>query len=480
MVAKLVNATTTNSPLENLDSRKMRIASYLVGTAKRKNKISRCGPLEKSVTWKDNKKSKHAEAPSKARTISVVSEESLKPKTEAAGVADIANYKIPANEANVNEIISILSDLCDSLSKYHLVNTESETQVPAHLEFPVIVEVRVVFLKIGEIDTLKEYYQADVFLQAKWREPKLDGKSQEYLSRTDLDLYWNPLCYVDNILSETKEVRWLSTQTNPNGEVYIVDRRRVRGVFLETLELNDFPLDVQDLTITVTTERPDTEVDLIPDHSEMSAINNQTFVDQQEWKLHEHVEITKRVITQEYSRSMQSHSCISVTCRAARRPGYFYWNVFLIMTGRVSPLTLAAWNVRSLLDNPRSNRLERRAALVARELARYKVDIALLSETRFSGQGQLEEGINDRLMSLRLPLRGGRFATIISVYAPPMTSPDVARDKFYEELHALLATVSKAVQTMLSGEECQISMVLTAPMTTACSFYEPVQNTDSS
>nr|VZI09437.1 unnamed protein product [Spirometra erinaceieuropaei] len=90
-----------------------------------------------------------------------------------------------------------------------------------------------------------------------------------------------------------------------------------------------------------------------------------------------------------------------------------------------------------------SNRPERRTALVARELARYKVDIAALSETRFSEQGKLEkvdagytffwsgrpraerrdagvafairndivgrqpclpQGINDRLMSLRLPL----------------------------------------------------------------------------
>ncbi|VDL95390.1 unnamed protein product [Schistocephalus solidus] len=96
------------------------------------------------------------------------------------------------------------------------------------------------------------------------------------------------------------------------------------------------------------------------------------------------------------------------------------------------------------IDNPRGNRPERRTALVTRELARYKVEIAGLSETLFSGQGQLEEvgagytffcsgrpraerrdagvvlairndivgrlsclpqGINDRLMSLRLPLR---------------------------------------------------------------------------
>ncbi|BHF70268.1 hypothetical protein SprV_0301331800 [Sparganum proliferum] len=121
-------------------------------------------------------------------------------------------------------------------------------------------------------------------------------------------------------------------------------------------------------------------------------------------------------------------------------------------TGRVSSLTLAAWNVRYLLDNPRNNRPERRTALVARELARYKVDIATLSETRFSEQGQLEGSINDRLMSLRLPLRGGEFATIISVYAPPMTSPDAAKDKFYEDLHALLATMSKADKLVVLGD----------------------------
>ncbi|VDL89271.1 unnamed protein product [Schistocephalus solidus] len=41
-------------------------------------------------------------------------------------------------------------------------------------------------------------------------------------------------------------------------------------------------------------------------------------------------------------------------------------------------------------DNPRSNRLEQRTAQVIRELARYKVDIVALSETRLSVQGQLD------------------------------------------------------------------------------------------
>ena len=37
------------------------------------------------------------------------------------------------------------------------------------------VYVKVVILKIGEIETIKEYFEADVFIQARWREPVLDN-----------------------------------------------------------------------------------------------------------------------------------------------------------------------------------------------------------------------------------------------------------------------------------------------------------------
>lgn len=95
-------------------------------------------------------------------------------------------------------------------------------------------------------------------------------------------------------------------------------------------------------------------------------------------------------------------------------------------------------------------------------MARYNIDIAALSETRLAGEGELCErgagytffwsgrapkerreagvrfvaksslvsklagvpkGMNDRLMILRLPLsRGEKFATIVSAYAPTMTT----------------------------------------------------------
>ncbi|VDL97814.1 unnamed protein product [Schistocephalus solidus] len=64
----------------------------------------------------------------------------------------------------------------------------------------------------------------------------------------------------------------------------------------------------------------------------------------------------------------------------------------------------------------------------------------------------LPQGINNRLMSLSLPLRGDQFATIISAYAPPMTSTDAAKYKFYEDLNALLMTLSKVDQLIVLGD----------------------------
>nr|VZI53002.1 unnamed protein product [Spirometra erinaceieuropaei] len=122
---------------------------------------------------------------------------------------------------------------------------------------------------------------------------------------------------------------------------------------------------------------------------------------------------------------------------------------------------------------------------MARELARYKVEIAALSDTRFSEQGQLhlllEWSTQDRATRrgrrLRHPERhrgttalfaagnqrspdeppsaspAGGGGQIRHAYAPLMSCPDAAaRDKFYEGLHALLATVSKADKLIVLGD----------------------------
>lgn len=42
------------------------------------------------------------------------------------------------------------------------------------------VHLKVSILNIMEVDTLKESFTADVFYQARWREPKLDGNKVKF------------------------------------------------------------------------------------------------------------------------------------------------------------------------------------------------------------------------------------------------------------------------------------------------------------
>ena len=58
---------------------------------------------------------------------------------------------------------------------------------------------------------------------------------------------------------------------------------------------------------------------------------------------------------------------------------------------RVRPITLAAWNVRTMQDQEGTARPDRRTALIDRELSRYNVDIAALSETRLADTGEVAE-----------------------------------------------------------------------------------------
>ena len=65
---------------------------------------------------------------------------------------------------------------------------------------------------------------------------------------------------------------------------------------------------------------------------------------------------------------------------------------------------------------------------------------------------QLPFGTTDRSMSLRLPLQGGRYVTLISVYAPTMTQTEDEILLFYSNLRQLLARVHKDDKILLMGD----------------------------
>ena len=126
---------------------------------------------------------------------------------------------------------------------------------------------------------------------------------------------------------------------------------------------------------------------------------------------------------------------------------------------------VASWNVSTLQEIGLLAR--RRTALIACEFARYSIDIAALIEARLPDEGSLVEmgtgytlswsglptvdrrihgvgfaartwmiskespiAIDERLMTLWLPLGNDRSSTFVSVYVPTLDSSDDVKDRF--------------------------------------------------
>lgn len=59
------------------------------------------------------------------------------------------------------------------------------------------------------------------------------------------DKYWNPKVYVENSLGDPKETIWQTLAFNKKAEAMVYEKRRIKGCFLENLELDEFPFDTQ-------------------------------------------------------------------------------------------------------------------------------------------------------------------------------------------------------------------------------------------
>ncbi|CAF2577116.1 unnamed protein product [Rotaria sp. Silwood2] len=226
-----------------------------------------------------------------------------------------------------------------------------------------IVRVRLIFIRIGEIDTLNEKYQADVYFEARWIDcidiDTLDLTAQQRtqlinesatirLNEFSPIIHWTPELSIENAIAHIGEPeKWftitkLATKADeiiptPLVKLEICEHRRVRGAFWEKLELNHFPVDVQDLTVSITSDHHLDTVMLVQDEDRFSTINREAFFDQQEWSLYEHVATEMRDTNEEYSFEHETgiepktHPVLAFTCRAARQPGYYYWNGFCLI-----------------------------------------------------------------------------------------------------------------------------------------------------
>ena len=155
----------------------------------------------------------------------------------------------------------------------------------------------------------------------------IDGKSVSLINYAQS--HWHPQLYIENALGDLKEqIRYSAKKSKDDQQIYICEHRDIKGLFWEKLELQHFPSDVQDLTISIASMLYNDKVILFADPNLSSRVNREAFIDQQEWFLYEHVDTQQRRITEFLFRGDEddddnsscdqerSRSILSVTCHA--------------------------------------------------------------------------------------------------------------------------------------------------------------------
>ncbi|CAF3167192.1 unnamed protein product [Rotaria socialis] len=269
-------------------------------------------------------------------------------KTRRSVITDSVNRTSTYNDVSID--LSSNQQRCQSQDCIIDMHLKKRSTLPK-VKPPREVSLRVKFIRLGEVNTLHEKFYAEVVIEARW------------LYDPDATA-WNPNLYVKNALGDVKQeisselVNNLDepvyADTNDNDIFYVWEIRKVSGTFWEKLELNSFPADVQQLSLQIVTRCPIEECILIENRLQPSMVNREAFLAQQEWFLYEHIETRSTITTEDFSFRPIRQSTYSVTCCVARRPGYFYWNVYLL----IFLITLIALTVYGVAPEHPHSRLQ--------------------------------------------------------------------------------------------------------------------------
>ncbi len=126
-----------------------------------------------------------------------------------------------------------------------------------------------------KVITLQEKFYAEVVIEARWL------YDPEFAT-------WNPNLYVKNALGDVKEEvacelidhldQPIYTDNKHYDIIYVWEIRKVVGTFWEKLELNSFPVDVQQLSLQIVTRCPIEECVLVENRLQPSMVNREAFL----------------------------------------------------------------------------------------------------------------------------------------------------------------------------------------------------------
>lgn len=188
---------------------------------------------------------------------------------------------------------------------------------------PTDVHVRISFTKILKVNTIQQTFEAEAIVESKWHAPEVITAGYP-ISR----LTWRPDLYIDNAVNEPREQTEYSI-VSENDKFMVYEIKKIKGVFSESLELQNFPLDIQNLTLHVTSRNSTEEMNFVVAQPEFSMHKIANTLDQSMWHMHNVVKVKENDILREYSFGKREYPSVEITCQVFRNCGYYHWNALL-------------------------------------------------------------------------------------------------------------------------------------------------------
>ncbi len=138
--------------------------------------------------------------------------------------------------------------------------------------------------------------------------------------------------YTVRIVSKTHQLFDRNTSANGlmidneiinNLTALVTEIRKVRGLFYERLEINDFPFDLHELSIVIASLRNKNEVVIVEDKTKPTVINPARFYDRQEWSSFSFCRTTEHDYVDQFNGITSSQ--LKLSCFVVRRHQFYVY-----------------------------------------------------------------------------------------------------------------------------------------------------------
>ncbi|XP_019617103.1 PREDICTED: acetylcholine receptor subunit beta-like 1 [Branchiostoma belcheri] len=148
----------------------------------------------------------------------------------------------------------------------------------------------------------------------------------------DWDDQWDPRIVLRNTTSIESEKSAQNLIPVVGEDVPIVHEfRKVRATFKVDMDLTDFPVDHQKLTVQLMSGWPLKKAELRKNYGSNDTINDEDFADADQWNVSEYLDCRHGTKGNSQSKTFSEYPVYNITAHVQRKSAFYNWNTVLIL-----------------------------------------------------------------------------------------------------------------------------------------------------